>query len=280
LIAPPTHHKPASLHCRRGFEKKKVNGKLKCVRKSPKRKTKRKKHGRAGKRVVTNARLAAASDGLSLLSAGGLEGICGRAGAAAPKILDGGPWINHPGDRKTQNFAAEVDYQPLPNECTSFRRISMIKFEVQDPERDARWIDAGGYQPPIKTRDLQDEELEALEREREEEGRSCWKPIPGGEENTCRIDIHIGNAGGIAEVFFSPPRRLHEPSYSRHDSRLYRCTPGKGVTRVRALLQNTVKSSAGKVVARKVSVVPVRVRSYPGKGPMPNAWRGAVRGPC
>jgi hypothetical protein len=58
------------------------------------------------------------------------------------------------------------------------------------------------------------------------------------------------------EDFFSPPRH------------------------VRALFQNTVKSSTGKVVEQKSFVVPVRVRSYPGKGPMPNAWRGAVRGAC
>lgn len=273
---------PKPSHCRKGFERKKVKGKAKCVRRGGKHK---KKHGKSGAKrsqfASSGTARRAASDDFAPLSAGSAENACVQAGTAIPGILDGGPWLNHPGDRKTQGFTVEADYRPLPDGCTGFRRSSRIKFQIQDSQSHAQWVDAGGYQSPVKTRDVQEQELEELEREREEEGGSCWRPIPGGEKNICRIELHVGNDGGIAEVYFSPPRRLHEPSYARHDPRLYLCTPGKGVTHVRALFQNTVTSSgSGKVVGQRTIVVPVRVRSYPGKGPMRNAWRGAVRGPC
>lgn len=234
-----------------------------------------------GLALALSSAIATAGD-VGVISTGEPNEACIAAGTAVPRILDGGPWLNHPGDRKTQFFAAEADYRPLPEECAAaFNRKAEIRFQVQIPEKHSRWIDANGYEIPVKPRQVQKEELEQLEQEREAQGKSCWKPIPGGEESICRIDIHVGNDGGVAEVFFSPPRRLHEPSYARHDPRIYGCTSGKGVTHVRALFRNTVTNSGtGKVVAQQIATVPVRVRSYPGKGPMPQAWRGAVRGPC
>jgi hypothetical protein len=205
-----------------------------------------------------------------------------KAGTATPEILGSGTWLNHPGDRKTQTFTAEAEYRSLPADCDgTFRRIASVKFQVQSPTSHSRWNDAGRYLTPKKSQDVQKEELEQLEEEREEEGRSCWVPIPGGEKNICQIDSGITNEGGVGEVYFHPPWKLHEPSYSRHDPRLYRCTPGSDVTHVRALFKSTVVNSAtGKVTGSKLASVPVRVRHYPGKGPMPKAWRGAVRGPC
>jgi hypothetical protein len=207
---------------------------------------------------------------------------CVKAGTSAPKVLGGGPWLNHPGDRKSQTFTAEAEYRPLPAECEgAFRRTPSIKFQVQSPTSHSHWSDAGGYLAPRKSDNVQKEELEQLEEEREEHGKSCWMPIPGGEKNICRINPHITDSGGVGEVYFHPPWKLHEPSYSRHDPRLYRCTPGKSVTHVRALVKSTVTSvGTGKVAGQRVVVVPVQVRRYPGKGPMPKAWRGAVRGPC
>jgi hypothetical protein len=214
--------------------------------------------------------------------AAGLEATCVKAGTAAPKILAGGTWLNHPGDRKTQTFTAEAEYQPLPAECEGkFRRTASVKFQVQSPTSRSHWTDASGYLTPKKSRQVQEEELEQLEEEREEQGKKCWVPIPGGEKNICRIDPNITGSGGVGEVYFHPPWKLHEPSYSRHDPRLYQCTPGSGITHVQALFRSTVTSSATrKVVGSRVTVASIRVRHYPGKGPMPNAWRGAVRGPC
>jgi hypothetical protein len=212
-----------------------------------------------------------------------VRNACVQAGAAMPRILDGGPWLNHPGDRKTQTYTAEADYRPLPQECQGvFHRIPKIRFQVQNPTNHAQWVDAGSYLSPTKTYKVMEEELEKVEQEREERGESCWRPIPGGEENICRIDPHIKDDGGIGEVFFQgPPARLHKPRYSRGDLRAYRCTPGQGTTHVRALFKSTVTSvRTGNVVGQRTTIVPVRVRSYPGKGPMPRAIHGAVRGPC
>lgn len=215
-------------------------------------------------------------------SAASLKASCVTAGTATPKVLADGTWVNHPGDRKTQTFTAEAEYKPLPSDCEgAFRRTPAIQFQVQSPTSDSHWSDAGGYLTPKKSQDVQKEELEQLEEEREEQGKSCWVPIPGGEKNTCRTDPRITGSGGVGGVYFHPQWKLHEPSYSRHDPRLYRCTPGSGITHVRALFKSTVTSiTTGKIVGSRVAVVPVRVRHYPGNGPMPKAWRGAVRGPC
>jgi len=215
-------------------------------------------------------------------SAADLKAICVKAGIATPKILASGTWLNHPGDRKTQTFTAEAEYQPLPVDCeATFRRAASVKFQVQSSTSHSHWSDAGRYFTPKKSQSVRKEEREQLEEEREEQGESCWVTIPGGEKNTCRIGPLIANSGGVGEVYFHPTLRLHEPSYSRHDPRLYRCTPGSGITHVRALFKSTVTSiAAEKVVGIQVAAVPIPVRRYPGKGPMPKAWRGAVRRPC
>lgn len=211
-----------------------------------------------------------------------LKATCVATGTATPKNLDGGPWLLHPGDRKSQTFTAEVEYRPLPAGCKgAFARTPLVRFQVQSPTSHSHWSDAGKYLRPRKSRDIQEEELEQLEEEREEQGKNCWVPIPGGEKDICRTDPKITDAGGIGEVFWRPPWKLHEPTYARHDPRLYRCTPGSGITHVRALFRSTITNvTTGMVIEQHVTIVPVRVKHYPGKGPMPKAWRGAVRGPC
>ena len=248
----------------------------------------RKLKGKTRRRCLRKARQLRGAAGLERIQpmvaiAASLDQTCVRAGTAMPKILDGGPWLNHPGDRKTQTYAVEANYSPLSKECHGvFRRIPEIRFQIQNPTNHAQWINAGSYLSPMKSYKVLEEELEKVEQEREEQGESCWRPIPGGEKNICRIDPHIGDDGGIGEVFFhGPPARLHKPRYSRSDLRAYRCTPGKGITHVRALFKNTVTSvKTGKVVEQRIATVPVRVRSYPGKGPMPRAIHGAVRRAC
>lgn len=225
---------------------------------------------------------AGATGELAFGAAASLKETCVTVGTATPKMLEGGPWLLHPGDRKSQTFIGEAEYRPLPAGCEgAYERTPSVEFQVQSSSSPAHWSDAGKYLEPRKGRKAQKEELEQLEEEREEQGKSCWVPIPGGEKNTCRTDPSITDAGGVGELYFHPPWKLHEPTYSRHDPRLYRCTPGSGITHVRALFQSTIRNVAtGRIVERRIAIVPVRVRHYPGKGPMPNAWRGAVRGPC
>ncbi len=228
------------------------------------------------------AATAGAVDDVATSSGASLKGTCVAAGTATPKILYDGTSVNHPGDRKTQTFTAEADYKPLPEGCEGvFRRTPFIQFQVQSPTSHSRWSDAGPFLTPKKSETARKAELEQLEEEREEQGESCWVPIPGGEKNTCRTDPLVAGEGGVGGVYFHPQWKLHEPSYSRHDPRLYRCTPGNGITHVRALFKSTVTSVVTReIVEQRVAIVPVRVTHYPGKGPMPKAWRGAVRGSC
>lgn len=215
-------------------------------------------------------------------SAATVKESCIAAGTAVPEIVAEGTWLNHPGDRKSQTFTAEAEYRPLPEDCEgAFRRTPTVRFQMQSPTSPSRWSAAGPPLTPKKSDNARREELEELEEEREAQGASCRVPAPGGEENLCHPEPGITDRGGIGGVYFHPAWRLHEPSYSRHDPRLYRCTPGSGITHVRALFKSVVTSVAsGEVVGSRVAIVPIPVRHYPGKGPMPNAWRGALRGPC
>ncbi|HEY5941271.1 MAG TPA: hypothetical protein VIT89_00225 [Solirubrobacterales bacterium] len=205
---------------------------------------------------------------------------CIAIGTAIPKMMNGGPLLSHPGDRKSQIFGAAAEYAPLPDLCANdVRRKPRIRFQIQRSEPPFSWINAGGFKSPIKPSKVEREEREEKEREREEHGSSCLEETPAGKTNICRVGLHIGDAGGIGSVYWRPFLKLHEPTYSRHDPRLYSCSPGRRVTRVRATFQNTVFDNAGKVLARKTAIVPVRVKSYPA-GSAIKTWRGAVYGPC
>src|ERR1700749_292496 len=64
----------------------------------------------------------------------GLKATCLTAGTATPKTLGGGPWLLHPGDRKSQTFVAEAEYGPLPADCEeTFERTPSVRFQVQSP---------------------------------------------------------------------------------------------------------------------------------------------------
>lgn len=80
----------------------------------------------------------------------------------------------------------------------------------------------------------------------------------------------LGNQGGTGEAYIAPVFAIKNPRYR------YRCTPGKGVTDVRAIYHTQVDGPDGNKLAEKDRTVRVRVR--PVRGPLEH--KGAVRRAC
>ena len=202
---------------------------------------------------------------------------CIRAGASKPKVQEA--WVAHPGDRKTQSIFIEADWRPMSKGCDgNFRRLTSVRFQLQNPKNHARWINVGGLVAPQRRSWEVKEELEA---EREAEGRSCWEVSEAGKRFACHLDLRVTNKGGTGRAYApkSPgPWPDPEPRYDRYR---YRCTPGPGVTHARAFIKGVVKSlSSGKIEAQRVYPVPVRIKSYPAPPQPGHPKRGALKGPC
>lgn len=80
----------------------------------------------------------------------------------------------------------------------------------------------------------------------------------------------LGNQGGTGDAYIAPVFAIKNPKYR------YRCTPGKGVTDVRAIYHTQVNGPDGNKLAEKDRTVRVRVR--PVHGPLEH--KGAVRRAC
>lgn len=208
-------------------------------------------------------------------STAALKRKCVAAGTASPKILDAE--LTHPGDRKTQFLYVEADWRALPEECNGrYARIPDFLFQIQDPFDHRHWFDQGSFVAPMRDLTVAAEEAE---REAEEEGRSCWKPIPGGQEDVCHSERHIRNEGGEA-LAESPRPRSRKTGLTENPRLVYRCSPGKAVTHVRVILRQRVVSVETKHVVRRVThLVSIRVKpGWPISARLRD--RGRVPGPC
>jgi hypothetical protein len=195
-----------------------------------------------------------------------LEQSCVSAGTAMPRIVEA--LMRHPGDHKTQTASVKADYGPMPDECVGiFLRVPDIKFQIQDPQNHQRWVGAGPFESFAKSSETVEKELDEIEKELEERGESC------DGSNTCHTDNRIKNKGGVFEAGASYPTFI--PTRER-----YRCTPGKGVTHVRALLRNIVRNTnTSSIAGKRITAVPVRVKRAKTLSSRQH-HRGGVRGPC
>lgn len=204
-----------------------------------------------------------------------LNDPCVSAGLAKPRVLEA--WLRHPGDRKTQGISLEADWQALPADCDDrFVRVPSVRFQLQDPKNHARWINVGSFVRP--ERDFR-EVTEELEAEREAEGKSCWELTEAGKSFACEVDPRVTNKGGKGSAYAPESPGWPEPVPALERYR-YDCTPGPGITHVRALIKNVVTNASTGKVAERIYEVPVKVKSY-GRPPHPgHPKRAALAGPC
>lgn len=247
---------------------KRVPKRCKKLQGKAKRKCVRKAQSKPGKRKRTRAgRVTLAAD---------LAQSCAAAGVAKPRIVEA--WVRHPGDRKTQSMFVEADWRALPGDCDGqFARVPSVRFQLQSPKNHARWINVGGFVAPERRSWEVKEELEA---EREAEGKSCWEMTEAGKTFACDLSFRVTGKGGVGTAYApeSPGWPEPDPALERYR---YNCTPGPGVTQVRALVKNAVKDlSSGEVAAQRIYEVPVKVKSY-SRPPQPgHPKRAALQGPC
>lgn len=146
--------------------------------------------------------------------------------------------MSHPGDHYTQTAIAEFHFRELPTECQEEFRVGQPRYQFQ----------------------LQDHlhrahwiSLNPL--------RPLW-PSPRKHGN---LFAHWGIQRGHG---------LLQPIARR---RLYQCSPGKAITKVRVLMKQAVLSlESHAVVGSEAIAVPVKVLRVQ----VPLKHRGALRGPC
>jgi virginiamycin B lyase len=208
--------------------------------------------------------------------AAGLQQTCADAGTAKPRIIEA--WVRHPGDRKTQSMFLEADWRRLPDECDGdFERVPSVRFQLQSPRNHARWINVGGFVAPERTWKVKEE----VEAEKEAEGKSCWEITEAGKTFVCHIPYRVTNRGGDGTAGARKSPGPWPDPIASNDRYRYQCTPGPGVTQVRALVRNVVKNlNTGKVAAQRVHKVPVKVKSYPVPPHPGHPKRAALQGPC
>jgi len=212
-----------------------------------------------------------------------LRQSCVSVGTARPKIVE--TLVSHPGDWKKQGVTLTARWQPMPRVCNErFLRRVRISFQMQNPHNHRQWvtiggrISPGGYVAPM----LEGRDAEALqkewERERKEEGRSCWeKNAAGVSKYTCPDDFEIGNQGGKATA---EPPSTQNPTIRLPRRERYRCTPGSGVTHVRAhILSRVINLKTKKLTGRATQWVPIKVRRISLPASL-LGHRGQLPGPC
>lgn len=118
---PPKPKHPRHLHCRRGFTKRKVHGKARCVRhRSPKR-----QHGGRYRARLSAVPMPASSE-------------CVAAGLARPQVDYA--YMTHPG-MAGQRTELSIVYPAMPTACHGlFRRIGQFQLRLQDGQDHQRWF--------------------------------------------------------------------------------------------------------------------------------------------
>jgi len=199
---------------------------------------------------------------------------CFAAGTRGPKVLSAE--LAHPGDRKTQAEIVRANWGSLPALCDGhFVRRAAVRFQIQDPLRHRRWRNMGAWVTP--QRDLDDAREEA-EKEKEAEGKSCYRLGPAGKEPICNYSDRLTNKGG--EAYATDPRisQIPQPALKNHER--YRCSPGKGVTHARALIRNrVVVAGSGHIVGQRVRMITLKIARVSYLLPRLRN-RGRLRGPC
>lgn len=155
--------------------------------------------------------------------------LCKKAGLRPPKMLLSKSEITVPGDSKKQYTRSYAYYRPMPKVChDKYMRIPQAKMQMQSPKNHRRWFNISNYSWP-----------------------TLYDHGPGVE------DPRVGNIGGITRV-----KHFRFPFGIRDKRKLYRCTPGKGVTHVRALYKSVVRDlETGKTIGRsRIRRAPIRVR--------------------
>jgi hypothetical protein len=206
-----------------------------------------------------------------------LKENCVKAGIAKPKVREA--LVRHPGDRKTQSMFVEATWRALPDDCEDhIVRLPSVRFQLQSPKEHTRWINVGGFALPERRSWEVKEEVEA---EKEAEGKSCWEITDAGRSFACNLNLHVTNKGGEGSAYARKSPGPWPDPQPRYDRYRYRCTPGPGVTHVRALIRHVVRDlSTGKVVAERLYMVPVKVVSYSEPPHPDHPKRGALQGPC
>ena len=144
------------------------------------------------------------------------------------KIKIIGSVMNYPGDRRKQSVGTAARLDPVSPDCLPLinRETPQIFFKMQRPKNHKKWT---------KTKD--------------------W-PMRDGSNDP--ID---GNVGGKGAAFVET-----NPKSPFRDSKFrYRCTPGKGITHVRAVYKLKVDSAVdGNTLGRRTYSVPVKIHSVSG----------------
>lgn len=146
--------------------------------------------------------------------------------------------MSHPGDHYTQTALLELRLPELPAECQELFAVPRPRYQFQ----------------------LQDH-LDHAHWIHLNPSRPTWQS-PRREGN---LFAHWGIETG------------HGPKKPMSRRRLYQCSPGSAVTKVRALLQQrVVDRETGRTVGSRTIAVPVEVKRVRAK----LKHRGALRGPC
>ena len=135
----------------------------------------------------------------------------------------------YPGDRRKQTMGSEARLNPTSPDCLPLvtREVPKVFFKMQRPKNHKVWT-------KTKAQEL---------------------------VNSSDDDQPIGDTGGLGDVGViasgqSRPGVIKAPHF------LYRCTPGKGVTRVKAVYKMKVDSAVdGHTLGRKTYSKPVKI--YP-----------------
>jgi len=164
------------------------------------------------------------------------QAACAAAALARPDNV--GSSMSRPGNKWQQEVRVAATFRPTSADCLSLVRPKTPRafFKMQRPKNHRQWTRTKG-QGFV-----------------DQEG-----------------DQPIGDEGGIGSVSVGPPPGRPKPL--KHF--LYRCTPGKGVTDVRAVIILKVTSAEdGSLLGRRSYSWPVKVES------IPFAFGGGVKGPC
>ncbi|HEX5797509.1 MAG TPA: hypothetical protein VFX86_03915 [Candidatus Saccharimonadales bacterium] len=170
-----------------------------------------------------------------------LQQDCVKAALKKPKIRFSG--MTYPGNNQQQLMQARGEFEPTAEACLSVvtRKTPTLIFKIQNPNNHKKWFKT----KPQVLKDIVDY-------------------------------LPIGNKGGIGGVDLGAYRNDRNITL-KNKKLLYRCTPGKGVTRVKSVYRLKVASSVdGRTLGRKSYTVPVKIRPLPGKAVL----NGGVKGPC
>lgn len=165
------------------------------------------------------------------------ENSCVKEALSSPIILEAS--MRHPGDHYYQTALVEFRFRKLAATCQARFAVARprYQFQLQDHLHRSRWIVLN----PFRT--------------------AGFSQRRNGRPFAAHWGIRRGHG-------------LLKPISRR---RLYQCSPGKAITKVRLLLKETVRSrETHRTVAKKTVIVPVKVLRVRAR----LQHRGALRGPC